>query len=127
GTAAPRGEREGCPVGRRRLGRDAEEWEKRARRAQGERAGGAPAADKARRHATLRSRLENAADTHLGDTNAPEALRVLEEALRRYNAHELEFTGTIDNAIERLAQKSEKAEAEIQELDATLIVAQAPL
>jgi hypothetical protein len=54
-----------------------------------------PGDEKARRASTLRARLENAADTHIGDTNASEALRVLDESLRRFDAHELEFTGTV--------------------------------
>ena len=119
--------RDEYPVGKKLLGLDRVEFEKCAFLAQGELAEVVPTDDKARRASTLRSRLENAADTHIGDTNASEAVRVLEEALRRYNAHELDFTGTIDNAIERLGQKRDKVEAEIRELDTTLIVAQAPL
>jgi len=119
--------RDEYPVGKKLLGLDHMEFEKCALLAQGELAEVVPADEKARRGSTLKSRLENAADTHIGDTNASEALSVLEEALRRYNAHELEFTGTIDNAIERLTQKRDKVEAEIRELDATLVVAQSPL
>src|SRR6185369_6139290 len=115
------------PVGKKLLGLDRAEFEKCALLAQGELAEVVPSDDRTRRVATLKARLENAADTRIGDTNASEALRVLEEALRRYNAPELEFTGTVDNAVERLTKKRDEIEAEIRELDSTLIVAQAPL
>jgi hypothetical protein len=119
--------RDDYPVGKKLLGLDREEFEKVALLMQGELDEVVPSDEKARRASTLKSRLENAADTHIGDTNASEALRVLEESLRRFNAHELEFTGTIDNAIDRLVAKRELIEVDIRELDATLIVAQAPL
>jgi DNA repair exonuclease SbcCD ATPase subunit len=119
--------RDDYPVGKKLLGLDREEFEKVALLMQGELDGVVPSDEKARRASTLKSRLENAADTHIGDTNASEALRVLEESLRRFNAQELEFTGTIDNAIDRLVAKRELIEVDIRELDATLIVAQAPL
>ncbi len=119
--------RDEYPVGKKLLGLDQAEFEKSALLLQGELDGVVPADEKTRRASTLKSRLENAADTHIGDTNASEALRVLEESLRRYNAHELDFTGTIDNAIDRLVAKRELVEVDIRELDSTLIVAQAPL
>jgi len=115
------------PVGRKLLGLDHEEFEKCALVLQGDLDAVVPGDEKARRNSTLKSRLENAADTHLGDTNASEAIQVLDEALRRYHAPELDFTGTIDNAIDRLIAKRELIEVEIRELDATLIVAQNPL
>src|SRR6185369_11185830 len=115
------------PVGKKLLGLDRAEFEKCALLTQGELAEVVPSDDRARRGTTLKARLENAADTHIGDTNASEALRVLEEALRRYNAPELEFTGAVDNAIERLGKKRDEIETGIRELDGTLIVAQAPL
>ena len=119
--------RDEYPVGKKLLGLDLAEFEKCALLAQGDLHEVVPNDEKARRASTLKSRLENAADTHIGDTNASEALRVLEDALRRYNARELDFTGTIDNAIDRLNAKRELVEVEIREVDATLIVAQAPL
>jgi DNA repair exonuclease SbcCD ATPase subunit len=119
--------RDEYPVGKKLLGLDREEFEKVALLMQGELDEVVPSDEKARRASTLKSRLENAADTHIGDTNASEALRVLEESLRRFNAHELEFTGTIDNAIDRLVAKRELVEVDIRELDATLIIAQSPL
>jgi DNA repair exonuclease SbcCD ATPase subunit len=119
--------RDGYPVGKKLLGLDRSEFEKCALLAQGELAEVVPSDDRTRRVSTLKARLENAADTRIGDTNASEALRVLEEAMRRYNESELEFTGTVDNAIERLARKRDELDAEIRELDGALIVAQAPL
>lgn len=119
--------RDEYPVGKKLLGLDRSEFEKCALLAQGELDTVVPGDEKARRASTLKSRLENAADTHIGDTNASEALRVLEDALRKYHAHEIDFTGTIDNAIDRLVAKRELIEVEIREIDATLIVAQAPL
>jgi len=119
--------RDEYPVGKKLLGLDQSEFEKCALLAQGELDTVVPGDEKARRASTLKGRLENAADTHIGDTNASEALRVLEEALRKYHAREIDFTGTIDNAIDRLVAKRELIEVEIREIDATLIVAQAPL
>jgi DNA repair exonuclease SbcCD ATPase subunit len=105
------------PVGQRLLGIDSAEFEKCALVRQGDLDSVVPGDEKARRASTLRARLENAADTHIGDTNASEALRVLEESLRRYDAHELEFTGTVDNAIERLETKASLIEGQIHEID----------
>jgi DNA repair exonuclease SbcCD ATPase subunit len=119
--------RDEYPVGKKLLGLDRAEFEKCALLVQGELAEVVPSDDRARRVATLKARLENAADTRIGDTNASEALRVLEEALRRYNAPELDFTGTVDNALERLAKKRDEIEAEIRELDSALAAAQTPL
>jgi DNA repair exonuclease SbcCD ATPase subunit len=119
--------RDTYPVGKTLLGLDRDEFEKCALLLQGELDEVVPGDEKARRASTLKSRLENAADTHVGDTNASEALRVLDEALRKYYVHDLDFTGTIDNAIDRLIAKREFIEIEIRELDATLIIAQAPL
>src|SRR5262249_3077848 len=115
------------PVGKKLLGLDRVEFEKCALLAQGELAEVVPADDKVRRSSTLKARLENAADTHIGDTNASEALRVLAEAVRRHKADTRDFTGTVDNATERLTKKRDESENEPRELDSTLIVAQAPL
>ncbi|HEV2105475.1 MAG TPA: AAA family ATPase [Candidatus Eisenbacteria bacterium] len=116
--------RDEYPVGRRLLGVDAAEFEKCALIRQGDLDQVVPGDEKERRTSTLRARLESAADTALGDTNASEALRVLEESLRRYNAPELEFTGTIDNAIERLEAKRGLVEVGIGELENALLFAQ---
>ncbi len=119
--------RDAFPVGQKLLGLDAAEFEKCALVRQGDLDAVVPGDERARRGSTLRARLENAADTHIGDTNASEALRVLEEALRRYNAPELEFTGTVDNAIERLEAKRGLVESDLHDLDQQLARAQEPL
>ena len=115
------------PVGQRLLGVDAAEFEKCALVRQGDMDAVVPGDEKARRASTLRARLENAADTHIGDTNASEALRVLDESLRRFDAHELEFTGTIETAIERLEVKLSLVEAAIHEIDHRVASSQEPL
>ena len=119
--------RDAFPVGQKVLGLDAAEFEKCAMVRQGDLDAVVPGDERARRGSTLKARLENAADTHIGDTNASEALRVLEEALRRYTAPELEFTGTVDNAIERLEAKRSLVEADLHDLDHQLALAQGPL
>lgn len=119
--------REDGSVGQKLLTLDSAEFEKCAMVRQGDLDTVVPGDEKARRASTLRARLENAADTHIGDTNASEALRVLEESLRRYNAPELEFTGTVDTAIERLEAKKSLVEADLQNLDHQLALVQVPL
>lgn len=115
------------PVGRRLLGVDAVEFEKCSFLRQGEMDGVVPGDEKARRASTLRARLENAADTHIGDTNASEALRVLEESLRRYEAPELDSTLSVDGALERLKAKHGMLESQLHELDHQLVLAEVPL
>lgn len=115
------------PVGNKLLGVDAAEFEKCSFLRQGELDGVVPGDEKARRASTLRARLENAADTHIGDTNASEALRVLEEALRRYEAPELDSTLSVDGALGRLEAKRKLVESELHDLDHQLVLAQVPL
>jgi uncharacterized protein YhaN len=104
-------------VGKKLLGLDADEFRKCAFMGQGDLSQVVPAEEKLRRGSTLRARLENAADTRVGDTNASEALKVLEAALRRYNSPEVEFTGTVENAIQRLETKRGLLETEIKTLE----------
>jgi len=52
---------------------------------------------------------------------------VLEEATRRYDAPELEFTGTLDNAIERLEAKHGLIASDLHALEHQLELAQPPL
>ncbi|MFN8588474.1 MAG: SMC family ATPase [Candidatus Eisenbacteria bacterium] len=104
-------------IGQKLLGLDSAEFEKCAFVRQGDLDAVVPGDEKARRGSTLKARLENAADTHIGDTNASEALRVLEDALRRYNAPELEFTGTVENAVDKLEAKCKFVEADLHDLD----------
>lgn len=115
------------PVGQKLLGLDAAEFEKCALVRQGDLDQVVPGDEKQRRGSTLRARLENAADTHIGDTNATEAMRVLDESLRRYNAPELEFTGTVDTAIERLDAKRALLESELKTIEHDLNAASEPL
>ena len=104
-TAEFREGKDEFPVGKKLLGLDLDEFQKCALIGQGELDHVVPSDEKARRSATLRARLENAADTRVGDTNASEALKVLEQAQRRYNSAEVEFTGTVEVAIQRLETK----------------------
>ena len=122
----PRGKGE-IPLGAALLGIDADEFEKCALVRQGDLDQVVPGDERQRRQGSLRARLESAADTHIGDTNATEALKVLEDATRRYNAPELEFTGTIDNAIERLTTKVGLIEADLKALEHDLEAAAGPL
>ena len=91
--------KEEYPVGQKLLGLDADEFEKCAFVRQGDLFQVVPGDERERREATLRSRLEAAADSRLGDSRASDALRAIDAALRRYTCPELEFTGTTENAI----------------------------
>ncbi len=115
------------PVGRRLTGLDAEEFAKCALVRQDELDGVVPTDERARRGSTLHARLENAADTRGGDTNATEALRVLEGAVRKYTVPEVESTGTVDTAIQRLELKHTTLETEINALEHDFAQIGAPL
>src|SRR5262249_55219874 len=86
------------PVGQKLLGLDAAESEKCAPARRGELDGVGPGEERARRMSTLHARLENAADTRVGDTNATEALQVLAGAAANYTSRELESTLSVENA-----------------------------
>ncbi|MEK7329691.1 MAG: AAA family ATPase, partial [Candidatus Eisenbacteria bacterium] len=105
------------PVGRRLSGLDADEFAKCALVCQNELDGVVPADEKVRRASTLHARLENAADTRVGDTNATEALRVLEGAFRKYTCAEVESSGTVDTAIQRLELKRGTLETDLKTLE----------
>ena len=105
------------PVGRRLTGLDADEFAKCALVRQDELDGVVPAEEKARRGSTLHARLENAADTRVGDTNATEALSLLEGAARRYTSPELDSTVTVETAIQRLDLKHATLETELRSLE----------
>jgi DNA repair exonuclease SbcCD ATPase subunit len=115
------------PVGTKLLGLGVDEFEKCAFVRQDELDQVVPGDEKARRNGTLHARLESAADTRGGDTNASEALKVLAEALKKYTCAELEFTGTVDNAAQRLAAKRGLLEAEVHALEHQLAQAAGPL
>jgi DNA repair exonuclease SbcCD ATPase subunit len=109
--------KEDYSVGRKLFGLDAMEFEKCAWLRQGELDAVVPADEKGRRNSTLHARLESAADTRVGDTNASEALQVLEGALRRYNCPELDTTLTVENAIKALEARHGMVEVEIKTLE----------
>jgi DNA repair exonuclease SbcCD ATPase subunit len=126
-TAQYREGKDEFPVGKMLLGLDVDEFEKCAFVRQGELDQVVPSDEKARRSGTLHARLESATDTRGGDTTASETLRVLEDSLRKYTCPELEFTGTIDNAIQRLEAKRGLLESEAHALDHRLQQAAEPL
>jgi DNA repair exonuclease SbcCD ATPase subunit len=115
------------PVGRKMTGLDADEFAKCALVRQDDLDGVVPADERARRGSTLHARLENAADTRGGDTNATEALRVLEGAVRKYTVPEVESTGTVDTAIQRLELKHTTLETELNALEHDFAQISAPL
>jgi ABC-type transport system involved in cytochrome c biogenesis ATPase subunit len=105
------------PVGRRLSGLDADEFAKCALVGQNELDRVVPADEKVRRTSTLHARLENAADTRVGDTNATEALRVLDGAIRKYTCAEVESSGSVDTAIQRLETKREMLATDLKSLE----------
>jgi DNA repair exonuclease SbcCD ATPase subunit len=105
------------PVGRKLTGLDADEFARCALVLQHELDEVVSSDPAVRRDATLHSRLENAADTRGGDTNATEAVAVLEEAARKYTAAELDTTLTVDNAIQRLELLEQTLEADLKALE----------
>ena len=104
-------------VGLELLGLDAAEFEKCALVRQGELDQVVPGDERARRASTLHGRLENAADTHVGDTNATEAIQVLDQALRKYTCAELDTTTSVDHAIKALEAKLGLVRSEITALE----------
>lgn len=105
------------PVGKVLLGLDEPEFEKCALFRQGELDQVVPGDEKVRRQSTLHARLENAADTRGGDTNATEAVQVLESAAANYTCSELGATLRIETALQRLEMKKGVLEAELHTLD----------
>ncbi len=126
-TAQFREGKDEFPVGKKLLGLEADEFEKCAFVRQGELESVVPADEKARRSGTLHARLESATDTRGGDTTASESLRVLQDSVRKYTCPELEFTGTVDNAIQRLEAKRGLLESEAHALEHRLQQAAEPL
>ncbi|TMQ67836.1 MAG: hypothetical protein E6K78_03405 [Candidatus Eisenbacteria bacterium] len=114
-------------VGRKLLALDEEEFEKCALVRQGDLLEVVALDEKERRVSPLRARLENAADTHIGDTNASEALRLLELALRKYTCPEVESSGTIDTAIRLLELKRATLGTELKALEHDLSRISQPL
>jgi DNA repair exonuclease SbcCD ATPase subunit len=115
------------PVGKILLGLDAAEFEKCALVRQGELDHVVPGDERERRQSTLHARLENAADTKSGDTNATEAVQVLEQAAAQYTCDELGSTLRVENAIDRLVTKQGVLEADLHALDRDLEAIGPPL
>ncbi|MBI1797538.1 MAG: AAA family ATPase [Candidatus Eisenbacteria bacterium] len=116
-TAEFREGKDEYPVGKRWTGLDADEFAKCALVGQNELDAVVPVDEKSRRGSTLHARLENAADTRVGDTNATEAIRVIEIALRKYTCPEVESSGTIDTALARLETKRGLLDTELRALE----------
>jgi hypothetical protein len=114
-------------VGKKLLGLDAAEFEKCVMLRQGELDQVVPLDEKARRASTLHARLENAADTQVGDTNATEAVQVIDAALKRYDCSELDTTVTVDNAIKALEAKHGMLEADLAALEHEYSAIAAPM
>jgi DNA repair exonuclease SbcCD ATPase subunit len=119
--------KEGHPVGQSLLGLNVWEFEKCALVRQGELDQVVPPDEKGRRNSTLHARLENAADTKVGDTNATEALQVLEAAAASYTCQELGSTMKVETAIQRLETRRGLLESEIKTLDHDLAALAGPL
>lgn len=114
-------------VGKALLGLDADEFEKCALVRQGELDAVVPGDEKLRRQSTLHARLENAADTKVGDTNATEAVQVLGRAAAQYTCEILGSTLKVETAIQRLGDKAGFLEAELHALDQAFQSVQGPL
>jgi DNA repair exonuclease SbcCD ATPase subunit len=115
------------PVGKILLGLDDAEFEKCALLRQGELDQVVPSDEKVRRQSTLHARLENAADTRGGDTNATEALQVLENAASNYTEAELGTTLKVETAIQRLEMKRGMLEADLHTLQREREAVEAPM
>ncbi len=108
------------PVGKKLLGLDADEFEKCAFLRQGELDQVVPLDERERRASTLHARLENAADTRLGDTNASEAMRVLEDAASRYPNPDGTSPIKVETALHRLDLKQTDIEVRLHEIEVEL-------
>jgi DNA repair exonuclease SbcCD ATPase subunit len=115
------------PVGKVLSGLDAAEFEKCAFVRQNELDGVVPGDERLRRQSTLHARLENAADTRIGDTNATEALQVLRQAATSYTCDELGSTMKIESAIQRLEAKQGLLQSELRSLEHDLERIHGPL
>lgn len=115
------------PIGLKLLGIDAVDWEKCAFIRQNDLAEVVPTDEKSRRSSSLRARLENAADTHGGDTNATEAVRVIDHAASNYTCDELGSTMKVENVIKALEAKRGLIEADIKALENQLEQISGPL
>lgn len=108
------------PVGKKLLGLDADEFEKCAFLRQGELDQVVPLDERERRASTLHARLENAADTRLGDTNASEAMRVIEDAASRYPNPDGTNPIKVETALQRLDLKQTDCDVRLHEVEVEL-------
>lgn len=115
------------PVGQQLLGLNVWEFEKCALVRQGELDQVVPPDEKGRRNSTLHARLESAADTKVGDTNATEALQVLEASAASYTCNELGTTMKVETAIQRLEAKRALLDSELKTLEHDLAAIAGPL
>jgi len=115
------------PVGQHLLGINVWEFEKCALVRQNELDQVVPPDERGRRNSTLHARLESAADTKVGDTNATEALQVLEGAAASYTCAELGTTMKVETAIQRLEAKRALLESELKALEHDLAAMAGPL
>ena len=106
---------------------DASEFEKCALVRQGDLDRVVPSDDRDRRESTLRARLEGAVDSAAGDTNAADALRRLEAALKSHDEPLLNFSGTVENAFKRLELSRNIEHNALQALDAEQRRTEGPL
>jgi len=126
-TAEFRAGKDLYPVGQKLLGLDEAEFEKCSLVRQNDLEGVVPGEEKARRVSTLHARLESAADTRVGDTNATEALQVLAGAASNYTSKELDSTLSVDNAIKRLEVMTGLLETDVKQLEHDYAKIAAPL
>ena len=112
-----RTEKDIWPVGQHLFGLNVWEFEKCALVRQGELESVVPSDVKGRRSSTLHARLESAADATVGDTNATEAVQVLEAAAAAYNCPELGSTMKVETAIQRLDARRSALDAEVLVLE----------
>lgn len=115
------------PVGKFLLGLDSSEFEKCALVRQGDLDQVVPGDERIRRQSTLHARLENAADTRGGDTNATEALQVLSGAAAQYTCEELGSTLKVETAIQRLELQKGVLETDLNTLEHSQEKIAAPL
>jgi hypothetical protein len=109
--------RDEYPVGNQLVGLNVDQFRKCCYWRQGELEDVIPGDEPERRHATLRSLLENAADTRVGDTSATDAIQALDQAAASYTCAELDSTRRLDTALSRLEAKRETLEIERARLE----------
>ena len=126
-TAEFREGKDQFPVGKKLVGLDADEFARCSFIAFGDLGRVVPQDPRERASSSLRARLESAADSKLGDTNATEAMNLIDGALRKYTCPEVESSIQVDTTIQRLELKRGTLETEIKTLEHDLETIQTPL